>query len=84
MAAVGRTKGNHTQSRRLQATGLFQHSHRDTHPADSSTLDTQYATLQHQWKQPHTKDEDDEMDGGLPDLRGQRKGEGKHAAQRRQ
>ena len=50
----------------------------------AAALDTQYATLQHQRKQPHTKDEDDEMDGGLPDLRGQRKGEGKHAGRRRQ
>ncbi|CAL1157049.1 unnamed protein product [Cladocopium goreaui] len=50
----------------------------------AAALDTQHATLQHQRKQTHTKDEDDEMDGGLPDLRRQRKGEGKHAAQRRQ
>ena len=50
----------------------------------AAALDTQYATLQHQRKQTHTKDEDDEMDGGLPNLRGQRKGEGKYAAQRRQ
>ena len=50
----------------------------------AAALDTQHATLQHQREQTHTKDEDDEMDGGLPDLRRQRKGEGKHAAQRRQ
>ena len=50
----------------------------------AAALDTQYATLQHQRKQTHTKDKDDEMDGGFPNLRGQRKGEGKHAAQRRQ
>jgi len=50
----------------------------------AAALDTQYATLQHQRKQTYTKDKDDKMDGGLPNLRGQRKGEGKYAAQRRQ
>ena len=39
----------------------------------AAALDTQYATLQHQRKQTHTKDEDDEMDGGISALRGQAK-----------
>ena len=54
-------------------------------PQTAAALDTQYATLQHQRKQQQTKEEDDEMDGGHPDVRAQRgKGEGKQAAQRRQ